>query len=86
MRVVWDAKALDDYRHFEAKVPKLAQRVRDLIADIKRSPFQGIGKPEPLRFDFAGCWSRRIDQQHRLVYRIEGETLQILRCRWHYGA
>lgn len=85
MKVIWDAKALEDYRHFEQRSPKLAERIKDLIADIKRSPFQGIGKPEPLRFDFAGYWSRRIDKEHRLVYSIKGDTLQILRCRWHYG-
>ena len=85
MNIAWDAKALQDYRYFEQHNPKLAARIRELIADIKRSPFEGIGKPERLRFDYAGYWSRRIDKEHRLVYRIEAESMHILRCRWHYG-
>lgn len=84
MRVVWARSALDDFRHFEAKQLKLAARTVALIADIKRDPFRGIGKPEPLRFDYAGCWSRRIDREHRLIYRVEGDVLTILQCRWHY--
>lgn len=85
MKVLWDRKALDDFREFEARHPKRAARIVALIADIKAHPFTGIGKPEPLRFEYSGCWSRRIDQEHRLVYQVEGDTLTILRCRWHYG-
>ena len=55
-----------------------------LIADIKEHPFTGLGKPEPLRYDYAGQWSRRIDQEHRLVYEVTGDTLTIFRCRWQY--
>ena len=84
MKVEWDRKALDDFREFQAKQPKLAARIVALIADIKQHPFTGIGKPEPLRFDYSGYWSRRVDQQHRLVYQVQGDTLTILRCRWHY--
>ena len=84
MKVEWDRKALDDFREFQAKRPKLAARIVALIADIKEHPFTGIGKPEPLRFEYAGYWSRRVDQEHRLVYRVRDDTLTILRCRWHY--
>lgn len=83
MKIVWERQALADFRHFEAKSPKLASCVVDLIADIKRDPFRGLGKPEPLKFDFAGYWSRRIDREHRLVYQVEADTLTILKCRWH---
>ena len=59
-------------------------RVNALIKDCTRSPFQGIGKPEPLRGNWAGWWSRRIDHEHRLVYRVEAGALQIAQCRYHY--
>jgi toxin YoeB len=57
----------------------------ELLAACLRDPFAGIGKPEPLQHDFAGCWSRRIDREHRMIYRVEGERLIVLQCRYHYG-
>jgi toxin YoeB len=59
-------------------------RVNALIKDVVRSPFEGIGKPEPLKHSLAGWWSRRITKEHRLVYRVQGDLLQILQCRHHY--
>jgi len=56
----------------------------DLIRDVQRDPFAGLGKPEPLRHEFAGCWSRRIDQEHRLIYQITDTRIRILACRYHY--
>lgn len=64
---------------------RLRRRIHQLIADIARNGHEGIGKPEPLRGDLAGWWSRRIDDEHRLVYRIKGETVEIAACRTHYG-
>lgn len=61
-----------------------ALRIVKLIKDVQRDPFRGIGKPEPLRHELAGCWSRRIDQEHRLVYRVTPEKIRILACRYHY--
>lgn len=85
MKVAWDKKALADFQRFEAKEPKLAERIVDLLGDIKRDPFTGIGKPEPLRFELQGAWSRRIDQKHRLIYTVEGDTCYVVKCRGHYG-
>lgn len=64
---------------------KLFQRTLDLIEAVSRDPFEGIGKPEPLKHQLAGCWSRRINERHRLVYRINGGILIVLSCIYHYG-
>ena len=64
---------------------KLFARTIDLIEAVARDPFSGIGKPEPLKHQLAGCWSRRINDRHRLVYRVSGQTLVILSCIYHYG-
>ncbi|HEV2884223.1 MAG TPA: Txe/YoeB family addiction module toxin [Pyrinomonadaceae bacterium] len=61
-----------------------ALRIISLIREIQRDPFRGIGKPEPLKHEFKGCWSRRIDQEHRLVYQVKDERIRILACRYHY--
>jgi toxin YoeB len=63
----------------------MALKIITLIEDILTAPFTGLGKPEPLRFELKGCWSRRIDQEHRLVYRIEKGVAVVLGCRYHYG-
>lgn len=70
--------------YWQAYNPKIAARIDALIANIKATPFTGIGKPEPLKHELAGWWSRRITGEHRLVYRIQGDTLQIAQCRQHY--
>jgi toxin YoeB len=64
---------------------KLIKRINDLIADVMRNGHRGIGKPEPLRGELAGLWSRRIDQEHRLVYRLKDDDVEIVACRYHYG-
>lgn len=64
---------------------KLFVRTIDLIEAVSRDPFSGVGKPEPLKHQLAGCWSRRINERHRLVYRVNGQTLVILSCIYHYG-
>ncbi len=84
MRKVFSADAWEDYLYWETQDRKTLKRVNALIRDIERDPFTGIGKPEPLRFGLAGCWSRRIDAANRLVYTIEGEDLIILSCKDHY--
>jgi len=83
----WSAVAREDYDWLTEHAPHLADRVDDLIDDIKKRPFAGIGKPEPLRYDLKGWWSRRIDREHRLVYRVSGKSpreLEIAQCRQHY--
>ncbi|MFV0420603.1 Txe/YoeB family addiction module toxin [Oleidesulfovibrio sp.] len=85
-QITWTAHAWDDYLFWQKADKTVLKRINMLIKDAMRTPFEGIGKPEALRFDLAGYWSRRIDQEHRLVYSYEGktDTLIIVQCRYHY--
>ena len=74
-----------DYLYWQETDKRKLRRINQIIRDIQRSPFDGIGKPEPLRHNLAGLWSRRIDDEHRLVYAIVGEDIVIVQCRYHYG-
>jgi toxin YoeB len=85
MRLVFDPNALEDLRHWVETDRRKALKILDLLESVIKSPFEGIGKPEPLKHELAGCWSRRIDQEHRLVYRVDGNSLTVLACRYHYG-
>jgi toxin YoeB len=80
----WFDKAWDDYLYWQSQDKKTLKRVNQLIKDAERDPFSGIGKPEPLKGDLSGFWSRRIDDTNRLVYRVNGNLLEILSCRGHY--
>jgi toxin YoeB len=88
MKVFWTADAWDAYVYWQANDERVARRIDDLIREIRRDPFRGIGRPEPLKFDLAGWWSRRIAGEHRLVYRVAGtgdaQRLEIASCRYHY--
>lgn len=84
MRLCFEAQAWEDYLHWQQTDRKLLRRVNELIRDTLRHPFEGIGKPEPLRHELAGAWSRRVDQEHRLVYVVEKGDLVVLQCRSHY--
>ena len=88
MKVFWDPDALEDYRQWQRENPKIAEAINDLIKNIKNTPFKGLGKPEPLKHDLSGWWSRRITGDHRLVYRVSGrapdQKLEIVQCRDHY--
>ena len=84
MRITFTESAWDDYLWFQDNNRKLLKRVNQLIKDIVRSPFEGIGKAEPLKGNLSGCWSRRIDHEHRLVYRVAKDDLVIIACRYHY--
>jgi toxin YoeB len=84
MQLVWDPGAWDDYLYWQDSDKKLLIRINELIKDTLRSPFKGIGKPEPLKGNLAGCWSRRINDEHRLVYAVRDKRLHILQCRFHY--
>ncbi len=84
MRLSWLPNGWKDYLYWQEKDRKILQRVNDVISDTLRSPFSGIGKPEPLKKNLEGWWSRRITQEHRLIYRVEGDSLLILQCRFHY--
>ncbi len=84
MRLIFSQDAWDDYLHWQKTDRKLLNRVNLLIRDILRSPFEGIGAPEPLKHGLTGYWSRRINGEHRLVYKVEGESVMIAQCRYHY--
>jgi len=84
MKLVFAEQAWEDYLYWQAQDAKILQRVNLLIKDCLRTPFSGVGKPEPLRGDLRGWWSRRITLEHRLVYRVEGESLLVAQCRYHY--
>ena len=82
--VVFHAEAFRDYSDWASRDPKLFERLSRLIVEIQREPFGGIGKPEPLKHELKGYWSRRINDEHRLVYKVAEESLIILSCRYHY--
>ena len=88
MKISFTPRGWEDYLYWQANDPKLLARINALLQDMARSPFRGIGKPEPLRENWAGWWSRRIDGGHRLVYRVSGtgeeQRLEIAQCRYHY--
>jgi toxin YoeB len=77
-------KAFIEYQEWVNRDRKTALRIGDLIRDIQRSPFEGLGKPEPLKHQFKGYWSRRIDQEHRLIYSVTEESILIISCYSHY--
>jgi toxin YoeB len=80
----WHEKAWEEYEYWQGEDRKTLRRINTLLKDISRSPFEGIGKPEPLKGDFSGWWSRRIDDSNRIVYRVKGGQLEILQCGEHY--
>jgi toxin YoeB len=84
MRIVFTDSAWNDYLWFQEHDRKLIKRINQLIRDASRSPFEGLGKPEPLKGELAGYWSRRITQEHRLVYSTAAADLIIVSCRYHY--
>ncbi|MCP5103396.1 MAG: Txe/YoeB family addiction module toxin [bacterium] len=84
MKILFAEKAWEDYLYWQKTDKKILKRINLLIRDIQREPFKGIGNPEPLKFNWTGYWSRRIDLEHRLVYKVQGDTLSIAQCRYHY--
>ncbi|MFJ8926385.1 MULTISPECIES: Txe/YoeB family addiction module toxin [unclassified Streptomyces] len=83
--VNFDPAAWDDFQYWLAADRKTVRRIVRLIGEIQRDPFAGIGKPEPLKGDLSGYWSRRIDDEHRLVYRADNKEVKILKARYHYS-
>ncbi|MCB1384349.1 MAG: Txe/YoeB family addiction module toxin [Nitratireductor sp.] len=84
MRLVFSPQAWEDYLYWQSADRKRLDRINTLIRECTRTPFKGTGKPAPLRGALSGWWSRRIDREHRLVYRVEADDLQIAQCRYHY--
>lgn len=84
MNTAFLTKAWEDYIYWQNNDRQMLRRVNALVKECQRTPFAGTGSPEPLKHEFAGWWSRRIDKEHRLVYRATEETLEIAQCRFHY--
>jgi len=82
--LIWHDAAWAEYVSWQTRDKKTLNRINQLIKNIERTPYEGIGKPEPLKGDLSGFWSRRIDEQNRLVYRMQGEDCQIAQCKGHY--
>jgi toxin YoeB len=88
VKVIFSDRSWEDYHWLRQQEPKLFERLHELIEQCRRNPFQGTGRPEPLRDNWSGFWSRRIDQEHRLIYRVSGkgdeQRIEIAQCRFHY--
>jgi len=85
MKLLFADNAWEDYTHWQDTDRKVVKKINVLLKDISRSPFAGLGKPEPLRHEWSGYWSRRIDDQHRLIYRVVGDHIELVSLRFHYG-
>jgi len=84
MILAWADNAWEDYLYWQQTDQKTLKRINTLIKEIQRQPFTGIGDPEPLKHHWSGYWSRRIDREHRLVYRVDNKMITIVQCRYHY--
>jgi len=84
LKISWTNEAWEDYIYWQKTEKKILKRINQLIKDIMRNPFEGIGKPEPLKYELEGFWSRRINKEDRLVYSVRNDTLIIIQCRYHY--
>ena len=84
MRIIFSEEAWDEYLYWQRTDRTVVLRINNLIRDIQRTPFEGVGKPEPLRHVLAGYWSRRITDEHRLVYKVESDSVLIAQVRYHY--
>ena len=86
MKKIWSEKSWDDYLYWQKQNKNILKKINLLIRDIERNPFEGLGKPEPLKENLSGWWSRRIDDTHRIVYRVENGNLEIAQCKGHYDS
>jgi len=84
MNIKFTSHSWQDYIYWQKTDKAILKKINELIKEICRSPYEGIGKPEPLKYDLAGCWSRRISGEHRLVYQVKNEVVIIIACRYHY--
>ncbi|HEL1691689.1 TPA: Txe/YoeB family addiction module toxin [Streptococcus suis] len=85
MRIHFTEDAWEDYLYWQGQDKKTLKRINKIIKDMQRHPFEGIAKPEPLKYDYQGAWSRRIDAENRLIYMVEADQLYILSLKDHYG-
>ena len=84
MKITFSKNSWEDYVSWQKEDKKILKRINQLIKGIQRTPFQGIGNPEPLKYDLSGFWSRRIDREHRLVYQVFDKEILIYSCKYHY--
>ena len=84
MKYVFVDESWQDYLYWQQRDKKILKRINELIKDISRSPYEGLGKPEPLKYKYSGFWSRRIDLEHRLIYKVIDNEIWIAKCRFHY--
>ncbi|QSE95913.1 Txe/YoeB family addiction module toxin [Fulvivirga lutea] len=84
MKYIFVDESWEDYLYWQKTDKKILKRINNLIKDIARNPFDGIGKPEPLKYKYSGFWSRRIDGEHRLIYQVKDDEVYIVKCRFHY--
>ena len=84
MKLVFSEHAWEEYLHWQKTDRKVVQRINALIRDVQGTPFEGIGQPEPLKHALSGYWSRRITDEHRLVYKVEGDAILVAQLRYHY--
>lgn len=84
MIIAWTENAWADYLYWQKIDKKILKRINELVKDIKKHPFEGLGSPEPLKHNWSGYYSRRINKEHRIVYKFEDEMLSIAQCRYHY--
>jgi toxin YoeB len=84
MKITFSQISWEDYLSWQIEDKKILKKINVLIKDIQKTPYSGLGKPEPLKYDLAGFWSRRIDREHRLVYQVFGSEILIYGCRYHY--
>jgi len=84
MNLTWSERSWTDYLYWQKRDKKLLKKINELLKDTIRDPFDGLGKPEPLKSEYAGLWSRRITDEHRLVYKVYDESIAVVSCRYHY--
>lgn len=84
MKYIFVDESWQDYLYWQQTDKKVLKKINDLIKDISRTPYEGLGKPEPLKYKYAGFWSRRIDLEHRLIYKVVNNEIWIAKCRFHY--
>jgi len=84
VKIIFTKNSWEDYISWQSEDKKMLRKINELLKDIQRTPFEGKGKPEPLKYDLAGFWSRRIDREHRLVYQVSKNEILVYSCRFHY--
>ncbi len=84
MKYIFVDESWEDYLYWQKTNQKYVKKINEMLKDISRQPFSGIGKPEPLKFQYTGYWSRRIDGEHRLIYKVKDDEILIAKCRFHY--